>query len=307
MLENFITYLQAERRYSPRTVDNYRRDVGRFIAFVERTGGKFDPALVGPDDIRAWIVDMVDGPESLAPPTVNLAMSALRTFFKWLRYKKLTSRDPFAGVRALKTSRRLPVWIPEAQMERVVPHLREMCESDDPTVRRDGLIVMLFYSCGIRLAELVAIDVEDVAADFRSIRVRGKGDKQRVVPLPEITAQLLRRHVNENCDEGENCGAEICKSPRNALFLTHRNEPLSRGMTGRIVGAVLEAAGVQGKRSPHVLRHTFATHLMDSGADLRQIQELLGHASIAATQVYTHSSLAKLRQVYETSHPRGED
>ncbi len=288
MLRAFSTYLEAERRYSPLTVDNYIRSLERFFDHLEVAPEEFHPRLVTRDDIRGWIVSLTeDG--NLSPSSVNNRVSAVRSFFRWLRSRGAIDKDPFLGIRQLKTPGRLPAWIPEKKMEQVAAHLVERCSSAqvDPTERRDAVIVLLIYSCGLRLAELAGLTADDIAPDFRSVRVRGKGDKQRIIPLPEITGTILKNFLLP-------LGAD------SGIF------PVSRAEIQRAVRRELEAMGVQGKRSPHVLRHTFATHLLDGGADMREIQELLGHASLAATQVYTHNSIAHLKDVYAAAHPRGE-
>lgn len=293
-----MTYLGAERRYSAHTVRNYRHDVEEFVASLALDDpGDFRPALVTADDIRSWVVSLSDE-KKLSPASINYKLSSLRSFFRWLRAAGIVEGDPLHGIRALRTPKRLPVWIPGKKMEEIVPRLIEECSCGDPAERQNALIVLLFYSCGIRLAELTGMDAGDISDDFRSLRVHGKGDKTRVVPLPEPTAEILKRRVDEIS------ASEIWKSGKKPLFLTEKGEPLSRAAVYGAVKAALERFGVQGKRSPHVLRHTFATHLLDAGADMREIQELLGHTSLAATQVYTHNSIARLKKVYAGAHPR---
>ena len=299
MLDAFVTYLEAERRYSPLTVSAYRRDVEEFIAWLGAgdAAADFHPALVTSDDIRSWIVSLSEE-RRIAPASVNRMISSLRSFFRWMRAGGIIEKDPCFRVRALKTPKRLPVWIPEKKMEEIVPRLIEECRSGDPAMRCNALIVLLFYSSGIRLAELAGLDAGDIADDFCSLRVHGKGDKTRVVPLPAPTAEILKYHT------AEIFSSKIWRSDKKPLFLTEKGEPLSRAAIYGAVKASLERWGVQGKRSPHVLRHTFATHLLDGGADMREIQELMGHTSLAATQVYTHNSIARLKKVYGTAHPR---
>lgn len=298
MLESFITYLQAEKRYSEYTVRCYRDDIAAFIESLRLSGSEFDPAAVTTDDIREWIVGLSG---RLAAVSVNRKISAVSSFFRWMHSKGIISRNPCLRVGSLKTPHRLPVWIPESKMETITAGLLERFEAGGIRERRDATILLLFYSCGIRLAELTAMDVSDISAGCDSIRVQGKGDKQRLVPLPGITAGILKRYV------AEITGLNIWKSDRKPLFLTDRGNPVSRAAVYAIVRNWLEQMGVQGKRSPHVLRHTFATHLLDSGADMREIQELLGHSSLAATQVYTHNSIAALKKVYASAHPRSND
>ena len=175
----------------------------------------------------------------------------------------------------------------------------EMEEATDFRSMRDALVVLFLYATGIRLAELIAIDRTDFGPEFRELHVTGKGDRERMVPVvPELRRRLFEYMAAIKRDD-------ICKSGEKALFLTEQGRRISRTEVYRIVRGELTALGVQGKRSPHVLRHTFATHLMNGGADLREIQELLGHGSLNATQVYTHNSIAQLKEVYAGAHPRG--
>lgn len=300
MLDGFITYLEAERRYSPGTVANYRRDVEKFFEYLGATETEFRPALVTTDDIRGWIVSLSED-RKLSPASVNREVSSVRSFFRWLRATGIVDNNPFLKIKTLKTPKRLPVWIPEKKMEEITTYLLEQCGSGDLWQRRNALIVLLFYSCGIRLAELTGIRTDDIADDFRSLRVHGKGDKTRVVPLPEMVAGILKRHVEEIS------ASDIWKSDNKSVFLTEKGGSISRAGVYNVVRAELENMGVQGKRSPHVLRHTFATHMLDNGADMREIQELLGHTSLAATQVYTHNSIARLKKVYKGAHPREDN
>ena len=175
----------------------------------------------------------------------------------------------------------------------------EMEEATEFRSMRDALVVLFLYATGIRLAELIAIDRTDFGPEFRELHVTGKGDRERMVPVvPELRRRLFEYMAAIKRDD-------ICKSGEKALFLTEQGRRISRTEVYRIVRGELTALGVQGKRSPHVLRHTFATHLMNGGADLREIQELLGHGSLNATQVYTHNSIAQLKEVYAGAHPRG--
>jgi integrase/recombinase XerC len=297
MIEAFITYLEAERRYSPLTVRNYRRDVADFVAFLGVEPSDFRPAGVSVDDLREWIVAMTEGGR-LSPASINRALASVRSLFRWMHSQGIIETNPCLKISNLRTSKRLPVWVPETKMDEVTADLLSRCEAADLWQRRDAIIVLLLYSCGIRLAELIAMEVSDISADFASIRVHGKGDKQRVVPLPTVTGEILRRWVDEISE------LNIWKTAEKVLFLTVKGGGISRTAVYRIVRRELERMGVQGKRSPHVLRHTFATHLLDSGADMREIQELLGHSSLGATEVYTHNSIARLKKVYETAHPR---
>ncbi len=295
MLDRFIRYLQAQRRYSPLTVRNYRRDIERFVAWLGFTWEGFDPARVTTDDIRNWVVHRTDE-EHLSPASMNRELASLRSLFRYLRQTDAVARDVCRAVPTLRTSRHLPAFVPESRMGGIV----DDCETttDDFTTERDTLIVLLLYTCGLRLAELVAIDRDALSDDCRSLTVRGKGDKERLVPLLENVREKILHYLA--IVERQN----ICISGEKALFLTRKGARISRSVVYRLVRDQLTQAGVQGKKSPHVLRHTFATHLMNGGADMREIQELMGHASLQATQVYTHNSIARLREAYAKAHPR---
>lgn len=295
MLDRFIRYLLAERRYSPLTVRNYRRDVERFVAWLGFEWERFDPQRVTTDDIRNWVVHRTDS-EGIGAAAMNRELSTLRTLFRWLRQTGAVEHDVCQAVPTLRTAHRLPAFVPESRMGGIVFDCEQ--ESDDFVAERDSLAVLLLYTCGLRLAELVGIDRGDVAADGRSIVVRGKGDKERTVPLLECVREKMLHYLD--VIERQN----ICISGEKALFLTRKGERISRSAVYRLVRKQLAEAGVQGKKSPHVLRHTFATHLMNGGADMREIQELMGHASLQTTQVYTHNSIARLREAYAKAHPR---
>lgn len=295
MLADFIRYLEAERRYSPLTVRNYRHDIELFLAWLGISDTDSDLRRVTTEDIREWIIFRTEEGR-LSAASINREISSLRSLFRWLLRTGVVSRDVAAPVASLKTSRRLPAFVPESRMSDIVSDCEQ--DSDDFTRERNSLIVLLFYACGLRLAELVGIDRRDFSEDYTSLRIRGKGDKERIVPILEFVREKILHYIE--LIERQN----ICISPEKALFLTHKGKRISRTEVYRTVRDELEKAGVQGKKSPHVLRHTFATHLLNGGADMREIQELLGHASLQATQVYTHNSIAKLREIYTKAHPR---
>ena len=298
MLPEFIRYLEAERRYSPLTVRNYRRDIERFLAWLDCTDATFDPQRITTDDVRAWIIERTEQGR-LGAASMNREVSSLRALFRWLHRTGAVTHDIMQPIRALKTPKRLPAFVPESRMQQIVADCMEA--SADFTRERDELIVLMLYSCGLRLAELVGINLGDFSDDFSSLRIRGKGDKERVVPILENVREKILHYLEEIRRQN------ICVSGEKALFLTVKGKRIPRITVYRIVQRELAEGGVQGKKSPHVLRHTFATHLMNGGADLREIQELLGHASLQATQVYTHNRIARLREVYLKAHPREKD
>ena len=295
MLTEFIRYLSAERRYSPLTVRNYKHDVEQFHAWLDCDESRFDPRSVTTEQIREWIIFRTEEGK-LSAGSMNREVASLRAFFRWLHRTGAVEKDIFRMISTLKTSRRLPAFVPESRMTTIVSECGP--DSEDFQTERNSLIILMFYACGLRLAELVGIDRSDFSADYTSLRVRGKGDKQRMVPILEFLREKILHYLG--LIERQN----ICISSEKALFLTHKGKRISRSVVYRTVQEELTRAGVQGKKSPHVLRHTFATHLLNGGADMREIQELLGHASLQATQVYTHNSIARLREIYAKAHPR---
>ena len=295
MLTEFIRYLSAERRYSPLTVRNYKHDVEQFLAGLDCDESRFDPRSVTTEQIREWIIFRTEEGK-LSAGSMNREVASLRAFFRWLHRTGAVEKDIFRMISTLKTSRRLPAFVPESRMTTIVSECGP--DSEDFQTERNSLIILMFYACGLRLAELVGIDRSDFSADYTSLRVRGKGDKQRMVPILEFLREKILHYLG--LIERQN----ICISSEKALFLTHKGKRISRSVVYRTVQEELTRAGVQGKKSPHVLRHTFATHLLNGGADMREIQELLGHASLQATQVYTHNSIARLREIYAKAHPR---
>ena len=300
MVNAFLKYIEAERRYSPLTVRNYRRDIERFVGWLGMTLDDFDPQRVTAEDLHDWIVHRTRQ-GGLSAASVNREMSSLRALWHWMMRSGRVRTDIFLRIGTLKTSRRLPAFVPQTRMNDVLDDVHADIRTGSFESRRNALIILMFYSCGLRLAELVGIDRSDFSADFRSLKVLGKGDKERLVPIVES----VRREIIDYIEFIE--GSDICNSREKALFLSSRGGRISRSTVYRLVKGELSRAGVQGKKSPHVLRHTFATHLLNDGADMREIQELLGHTSLQATQVYTHNNIEQLREIYSRAHPRSKE
>lgn len=297
MLTQFLQYLTAERRYSPLTIRNYQRDIGLFLGWLPLDEQPFDPTRIKTDDLREWILHRSETTR-LSAASINREVSSLRSFFRWLHHTGRIPRNIALTVSSLKTPKRLPTFVPESRMAGIVETCEE--ETENFITERNSLIILLFYTCGLRLAELIGIDHEDFSGDYRSLKIRGKGDKERIVPVMEFVREKILRYIS--VIERQN----ICISNKNALFLSEKGERISRSAVYRVVKSGLQQGGMQGKKSPHVLRHTFATHLLNGGADMREIQELLGHASLQATQVYTHNSITALKAVYAKAHPRAK-
>ena len=297
LIDRFLTWLEAERRYSPLTVRNYQRDIDQFLGWLSLTRDSFVPNMIKREHVEEWIIYLGDK-RKLKATSVNRTVASLRTLWRWLLHHGHVKRDVVSMIRSTKTPRRLPVFVPDSRMAEVVEGIKEDLASGDYVRVRDAVVVVLFYTSGMRLAELHALNVGDISADFSHIRVFGKGRKERIVPLIAPVQEILKKYC------GQKSSQNICIDQKKALILSEKEERLSQRTLQRIVDRVLKASGVQGKTSPHVLRHTFATHLLNMGADLRDIQELLGHSSLKATQVYTHNDIERLKAVYSEAHPR---
>ena len=302
MVEAFMTYIQAERRFSPLTVRNYRHDIESFLSWCASKSAtpseEIDPTHITAEDIREWIVYRVESCK-IGASSVNRELSSLRSFYKYLRRNDFVSQDIFSRISTLRTDRKLPTFVPESRMAPLLESIREKSQANEFIEQRNALIIALFYSCGIRLAELQGIRIGDFSADMQTLHVRGKGNKHRVIPiLPELAARVAN-HIEMLK------AREVSVSAASPLITSEIGDALSRTTIQRIVKSELSGANVQGKKSPHVLRHTFATHLMNQEADMRNIQELMGHSSLRTTQCYTHNSITKLKEVYQRAHPHG--
>ena len=299
MIDAFITYIQAEKRYSALTVRNYRHDIESFVSWCTSRADnpqEFDLTRVTAEDIREWIIHRMDE-DKISAASMNRELSSLRSLFRYLRRENRITQDIFSRITTLRTPRKLPSFVPESRMEPLLDRLQACSTEGDFREQRNALIIALFYSCGIRLAELQGIRLGDFAADYTSLHIRGKGDKHRLIPiLPEL-ASRVRAHIDRLREMG------LATASDSPLIVSTNGKPLSRSTIQRVVESELKGAQVQGKRSPHVLRHTFATHLLNKEADMRDIQELMGHSSLRTTQCYTHNSIAQLQEVYEKAHP----
>ncbi len=300
MITRFLTYIESERRFSPLTLRNYRRDLELFLQWLELSEEEFKPQDITHHTIREWIVDRMDSGK-VSAATLNRELSTLRSFFRWALSVEAVTKNPTQGVSSLKCSKKLPTFIPPSKMNRVSELSIDRSDSEDLNTLRDGLIILLFYVTGIRSAELVSINVDDFSDDYATLKVKGKGGKERVIPIIEGVRQIILQYVSKFKH------SDICISPNFPLFLSKQGRRLSANMVYRIVRHNLAEADVQGRKSPHVLRHTFATQLLNGGADMREIQELLGHSSLQATQLYTHNSISTLCKTYQSAHPRGSE
>lgn len=290
-VDSFLQYLQKERKYSLNTVQAYENDLLEFSEFCEKRLSK-DVLNVGVSDVREWIVEMSDGSGAVGVRTVKRRISALRSFYKYLRRGGLVSKNPAAVLVLPKASKPLPKFFREEEMGRL---LDDVMTGDEFQDRRDKLIIDLFYQTGVRVSELVEIKDSDIDMGRGMLRVFGKRRKERLIPiggklLKEIEAYKAKRNT------------EVGKTSE--LFVRKNGEKMYRRGVYDVVHRSLTKVSSLKKRSPHVLRHTFASTMLNNGADIYAVKALLGHSSLAATEVYTHSSFAKLIKTYKTAHPR---
>lgn len=296
MINRFIEYIESGKRYSKLTVRNYKRDVLGFAEwFNDRIGlDKFDATKVSAEDIRDWIIYRLDTAE-LSAASMNRELSSIKSLFSYLRRIGVVEKDITKRISSLKTPKVLPQFVPQSRMDELLESTREQKYSQEFKQVRNSLIISMLYGCGIRLAELLDIKLGDITNG--SVKIHGKGDKDRLVPLlPELVSRV-EAYV-ECC---RRCGIELTAADK--LIVGTAGKPLSRSTVQRVVRQEMMAANVQGRKSPHILRHTFATHLLGKGADMREIQELMGHSSLSTTQHYTHNSIGQLLSVYDKAHP----
>lgn len=289
MLDKFISYLQFEKRYSEHTVIAYKNDLSQFITFAELLEIS-DFSSLRPAFIRSWIVELIEN--GCANKSVNRKLASLRTFYKWLRKEGLADTNPLLKLRGPKSEKRLPSFAKESDLKET--NLSDYF-SDDFNGLRDALMVEVFYQTGIRLSELINLKDGNVTND--SIKVLGKRNKERIIP---ITAALFKKITAYRKVRDLTCGATT------TLFVLENGNILYPAFVYRRITKYLGSTTQLDKKSPHVLRHTFATHMLNRGAGLETLKDLLGHANLAATQIYTHNSFAQLTKVYSQAHPRGK-
>ncbi|MEO9483227.1 MAG: tyrosine-type recombinase/integrase [Ekhidna sp.] len=290
MVETFLKYLSFEKRYSKHTVEAYRKDLQQFTDFLKIDFEIDDAKEVRHPQIRGWVVSLMD--VGLSPRSVNRKIATLKSFYKFLLGREYIETNPTAQIKPLKTEKELPSFVKEDEITDLLDRVEF---SSDFSGQRDRLLLELFYSTGIRLAELQGLKEVDVNSFENTIRVLGKRNKERIIPIGNSLIQLIATYQklkNEAGMAGTN------------LLLTDNGESLYPMFIYRKVKTYLAAVTTLSKKSPHVLRHTFATHLLNKGADLNAVKDLLGHTSLAATQVYTHNSIEKLKAAFDQAHPK---
>lgn len=289
-LEAFLNYIKYEKRYSQNTFISYAKDLDQFSTFCEIN----DKQLLNADHklIRSWIISLIDN--QISSRTINRKISALKSFYKFLIREGNLKSNPLDKVLTPKITKELPSFVKENEMNLL---LDGEYFSNDFEGKRDRLIIELFYATGIRLIELINIKISDIDENGLAIKVLGKRNKERIIPVTSQIVSLFRTYFEER-------KAVLNDSKSNFVFLTKNGEKVYTKLVYRVVNRYLTYISTIKKKSPHVLRHTFATHMLNKGADLNAIKELLGHANLAATQVYTHNTFEKLKSIYNQAHPR---
>lgn len=288
----FTDYLQLEKKYSPHTVTAYLKDLEGFQKFASQEYQYSEVLDVNYSIVRSWIVSLVDS--GISNRTVNRKISSLKTFYKFLLKTGQIEINPLAKHKALKTSKKIQVPFSEKEIDNVMKMLQDENNFEGC---RDRLIVELFYSTGIRRAELINIKLNDVSFAQKTLKVLGKRNKERIIPLLSSVIESIQNYLPFRDELNEVKDAE-------QLFLTSKGVKVYETLVYRIINSYFSNASEKVKKSPHILRHSFATHLLNEGADINSVKELLGHSSLASTQVYTQNSIAKLKEVYKNSHPR---
>ena len=289
-LNNFIDYISHEKKLSLHTAIAYKNDLLQFSDFLEKEVSDGDLLNANHLSVRSWIAQLMDS--GLAARSVNRKLSSLKSFYKYLLKNGIIKTNPLQKVQGPKTPKKLPVFVDESQMQK----LFEGIEFEEGyTGARDKLILDILYQTGIRRAELINLKEQNVDLYNLTIKVLGKRNKERIIPISLELKRNLEAYFKVKKSEG-------LDNP--LLFVSPKNKAMKESEVYKLVKKYLSAITTLGKKSPHVLRHTFATHLLNNGADINAVKELLGHASLAATQVYTHNTIEKLKKTYKQSHPR---
>ncbi|MCB0425011.1 MAG: tyrosine-type recombinase/integrase [Mangrovimonas sp.] len=293
-IREFLDYLQFEKKYSIHTIEAYEKDILDFSGFAQASFELEDINQVNYAIIRSWIVSLVEA--NISNRSINRKLSSLNTYYKFLQKIEAIETNPLAQHKALKVSKKVQVPFSETEIANVLEN--EFQGTDFESIR-NLLIVELFYSTGIRRAELINIKLQDINSSTSTLKVLGKRNKERIIPLLSSVVSTIKTYleVRDTLDTIVD---------RDYLFLTKKGVKVYETLVYRIINDYFSKTSAKVKKSPHVLRHSFATHLLNQGADLNAVKELLGHSSLAATQVYTHSSIAELKKVYANAHPRNK-
>jgi integrase/recombinase XerD len=292
---DFLGYLELERGLSRNTLEAYRSDLQQFGEFLGRRG--LDPLAVTANDLAAFVSELAeghDGRSPVAPATLQRKIACLRSFYRHLRRDQILAEDPTTELRPPRARARLPKVLTRDEVSRLMSQPR----GSEPAALRDRALLETMYACGLRASEAIGLELAELDLETGILRARGKGSKERIVPIGSKAISTLRSYL----ERGRPRLVGLRDEPR--VFVNQRGAGLSRQGLYKIVQRHAKSAGLEDRMSPHTLRHTFATHLLAGGCDLRSLQEMLGHADIGTTQIYTHLSAGRLRDVYFEAHPR---
>lgn len=292
--DTFIHFLEFEKRFSNHTIKAYQNDLDQFFAYLEKIYGLTSVVEVRHSHVRSWIVALMQ--DQITPRSINRKLSTLKTYFKFLIKRQHLAKNPMLKVIGPKVGKRLPVFVQQKHMDNLFDQIDF---GEDFAGRRDKLILETLYNTGMRRAELIGLRLKDIDFVKNQFKVMGKGAKERLIPFGTHLAKSLQVYINIR-------NQEYPSLPENYLLLTNKGKTLYPKMVYNLVKQYLSLITTVEQKSPHVLRHSFATHLSDNGADLNAIKALLGHSSLAATQIYTHNSIEKLKTVYRQAHPKAK-
>jgi integrase/recombinase XerD len=297
LMLDFLGYLELERGLSRNTLEAYRSDLEQYGAYL--ASGRLDPLAITPRELAAFVSTLAEGAggrPAAAPATLQRKIACLRSFYRHLRREQLIDHDPASELRAPRARAKLPEVLSRDEVSRLLSQPL----GPAPTALRDRALLETMYACGLRASEAIGLELSDLDLEAGILRARGKGSKERLVPIGSKAVQSLRAYLEQARPR------LVGQRDERHVFVNHRGAGLSRQGLYKIVQRYAATAGLAHRMSPHTLRHTFATHLLAGGCDLRSLQEMLGHADIATTQIYTHLSADRLRDVYFDAHPRAQ-
>ena len=290
--ESFLQYLQTEKRYSSHTIRSYQNDLDQFFLYLSQNDMPVTPSEITSHNLRAWIVSMMD--KDIASVTVHRKISCLRVFFRYLRKEGIVKNDPLEKVVLPKRKKTLPVFVGEEALDKL---LDDYDFGNDFSGLRNRTIVEMLYLTGMRRAELIGLQIKDVDLRESTVKVTGKRNKQRIIPLTKPFTERIEDYLKARIEFAGEISSDW-------FFITDKGNKLYDKFVYNLVRGYLSMVTTIEKRSPHILRHTFATHMLNRGADLNSIKEFLGHANLSATQIYTHNTFEKLKNIYKQAHPR---
>lgn len=292
-IQPFIDFIQLEKRYSTHTIQSYTKDLEQFQVFCRLQYQLENIDIASYQHVRSWIVHLMN--ENITPKSVNRKISTLRSYYKFCLKREVIKVNPTYGIQGPKVPKRTPVFVPESQMNNLFDKLKFPLDFEG---QRDKMILELFYFTGMRKAELIGLKLNDIDFYQGTIKVLGKRNKERLIPATPVLLHVIKQYMEIRSNEPTANDSEV-------LFITSKGKPLQPKQVYTIVNKYLQQITTVEKKSPHILRHTFATHMLNHGADINGIKEILGHSSLAATQVYTHNSFEKLKSIHKKAHPKG--